>query len=316
MSRVAVLVAVAMALAACGGGGSDDGATSPTGEGAVTVEHRYGTTTIEGRPERIVSLDTQWTDVLVSLDAPLVGAGLDPQVETGRYPWQDVVPDDVEPITITDTNVPFEAITELRPDLIVITFYAQNESNYERLSQIAPTIPLLGEEEVDAWQDIAATAGRVLGVEQEVAALVDEADQRSADVLRELPGLDGRTYALANYVPGDALYVVADPEDGAGRFFSQLGLEIDPDLLAIADGEAGRATLSLERVDELDADLLVLFTNGADPEEIPGYDELPAVRAGAVAVLDLPAVTGLNTPTPLSIPYSLERIRPALDAAA
>jgi iron complex transport system substrate-binding protein len=144
----------------------------------------------------------------------------------------------------------------------------------------------------------------------------DEADQRSADVLRELPGLEGRTYALANDVPGDALSVVADPEDGAGRFFSQLGLQIAPDLLAIADGEAGRATLSLERVDELDADLLVLFTNGADPEEIPGYDELPAVRAGAVAVLDLPAVTGLNTPTPLSIPYSLERIHPALGAAA
>jgi iron complex transport system substrate-binding protein len=40
------------------------------------------------------------------------------------------------------------------------------------------------------------------------------------------------------------------------------------------------------------------------------------VHAGAVAVHDLPAVTGLNTPTPLSIPYSLERIRPALDAAA
>jgi iron complex transport system substrate-binding protein len=40
------------------------------------------------------------------------------------------------------------------------------------------------------------------------------------------------------------------------------------------------------------------------------------VRDGAVAVLDLAAVSGLNTPTPLSIPYSLEQIRPALEAAA
>jgi iron complex transport system substrate-binding protein len=58
------------------------------------------------------------------------------------------------------------------------------------------------------------------------------------------------------------------------------------------------------------------LTNGAEPAEIPGYDARPAVQDGAVAVLDLAAVTGLNTPTPLSIPYSLERIRPALEAAA
>jgi iron complex transport system substrate-binding protein len=47
-----------------------------------------------------------------------------------------------------------------------------------------------------------------------------------------------------------------------------------------------------------------------------GYDQLPAVRSGAVAVLDYAAVVGLNTPSPLSVPYSLERIRPALEAAA
>ena len=37
---------------------------------------------------------------------------------------------------------------------------------------------------------------------------------------------------------------------------------------------------------------------------------------GAVADLDYVEVLGLNTPSPLSLPYSLERIRPALEAAA
>jgi iron complex transport system substrate-binding protein len=135
-------------------------------------------------------------------------------------------------------------------------------------------------------------------------------------VAADLPGLGGKTYALANYVPGDAIYVVADPDDGASQFFGQLGLEIDPDLLAIADGASGRVELSLERIDELDADLLVLLTNGAETEDIPGYDALPAFRDDAVAILDVAYVAGLNTPTPLSVPYSLERIRPALEAAA
>jgi iron complex transport system substrate-binding protein len=136
----------------------------------------------------------------------------------------------------------------------------------------------------------------------------------TAGVLEELPGLEGHTVAMANYVPGDAIYVVADPEDGASTFFRQLGIEVDPELVELADGAAGRAELSLEQVELLDSDLLVLLTNGADPTEIPGYDNLPAVRSGAVAVLDVPTITGLNTPSNLSVPYALDAVRPALEA--
>lgn len=313
MTRALILLALLTApLAGCGGGGGDTATSS--GEG-IAVEHRYGTTTLDGTPRRIVSLDNQWTDVLVALDAPLVGAALDPAIEGGRYPWQTGIPADVEDIPVRDA-IPYEAVAALEPDLIVVTWAVTQASEYESLSEIAPTIPLLGDEEVDAWQDIARTAGEVLGEADQAEALVSEADQRGADLAAELPGLDGKTYALASYVPGDAIYVVADPDDGAATLFAQLGLQIDPDLPAIAGGAAGRAELSLERVEELDADLLVLLTNGADPADIPGYDDLPSVQDGAVAVVDLATVTGLNTPTPLSVPYSLERIRPALEAAA
>lgn len=281
--------------------------------GAVTIEHAYGATTIEAPPRRIVSLDNQWTDVLLALDAPLVGAALDPVVDGGRYPWQDL-PDTVQDLPVAD-SIPYEAVAALEPDLIVVTWAAE-ESDYRRLSEIAPTIPLLGDEEVDSWQDIATVAGDVLGTPDTAAALIADAEGASADLAASLPGLDGKTYALANYVPGDAIYVVADPDDGSARFFAQLGLQIDPDLVAIADGASGRAELSLERVGELDADLLIVLLNGAAPGDIPGFDQLPAVGSGAVAVLDLAAVSGLNTPTPLSVPYAVAQIRPALEAAA
>jgi iron complex transport system substrate-binding protein len=322
---VALLAVSLVPLVACG----DDGGASPAaGEssasadnaaagapGPVTVEHRYGTTTLDETPQRIVSLDTQWTDVLVALDAPLIAAAEDPTVDGGRFPWQDAMPSSVETIPVGNA-IPYEAVAALQPDLVVVSYFATDAATYDLLTEIAPTIPLLGDEEVNAWQDVADVAGDVLGLPDRADALVAEAEQRSADVLAELPGLRGHTYALASYVPGDAIYVVADPDDGASTFFAQLGLEIDPDLLALADGAAGRATLSLERLDELDADLLLLLTNGADPSEIPGYDLLPAVRDGAVAILDVAAVSGFNTPTPLSIPYSLDLIRPALEAAA
>lgn len=324
MRRIAATAAVVVALAALGACGGGDGDADPTptttgggaAAGPVTVEHRYGTTTVEAPPRRIVSLDNQWTDVLVALDAPLVGAALDPSAPDGRWPWQDRIPADVEGIAVTDSTIPFEAVAALDPDLIVITWFAQGEQDYERLSQIAPTIPLLGDEQVDRWQDIASVAGQVLRDEAGARRLVDEADRRVEALRRELPGLEGRTYALANYVPGDAIYVVADPDDGASELFAALGMEIDPELLALAGGASGRVELSLERIGELDSDLLVLLTNGADPDTIPGFADLPAVRSGAVALLDLASISGLNTPSPLSIPYSLDRLRPTLEAAA
>ena len=306
-------LAIAIALAACGGDDDDAADAASAGE-SVTVDHLYGSTTVDATPQRIVSLNTQWTDVMTSLDAPLVGAALDPTIEGGSYPWQDM-PEGVEMIEVSDA-IPYEAVAGLRPDLIVASWAAVEESDYDRLTDIAPTIPLLSDADVDEWQDMATVAGDLLREPEQAATLISDADEQAAALATELPGLEGKTYALANYVPGDAIYVVADPEDGAATLFAQLGLAIDPDLLALADGEAGRVTLSLERVGDLDADLLILLTNGADPNEVPGYAGLPAVQNGAVSVLDVPTITGLNTPTPLSVPYALEAIRPALDAAA
>jgi iron complex transport system substrate-binding protein len=78
---------------------------------------------------------------------------------------------------------------------------------------------------------------------------------------------------------------------------------------------AARINVSTERADLLRADLLAFLVNGGDRSnlsDIPGFDQLP----GTVAVLDYPTIVGLNTPSPLSIRYALERLRPYLDQAA
>ena len=49
----------------------------------MTIEHRYGDDRVPVDPERIVSLDVQWTDVLAALDAPPVGYIRDPNTEDG-----------------------------------------------------------------------------------------------------------------------------------------------------------------------------------------------------------------------------------------
>ena len=314
---VGIVVLAVLALAGCrdsgGSGGAGEGA--PASSGTVSVEHRFGTTEVPVRPERIVSLDTQWTDVLLALDAPPVGYLADPNVE-GDLPWRGDRLADVTALEATD-RLPYEQVAALQPDLIVVTYLAPERADHERLSEIAPTIALLGDrDEVNPWQDIARVAGTVLDAPDEAEALVDDVDGGVTALAGELPGLAGKTFALVNFVPGDAFYVVADPDDGANVVFAQLGLAISPTILDAADDGAGRVELSLEQASLLDADVLVLFTNGAEPADITGYDRLPAVTSGAVAVLDYGDVVGLNTPTPLSVPYALDLVRPALEAAA
>ncbi len=289
--------------------------TEPEAAYPVTIDHRFGSTTFEAAPEHIVSLDPQWTDVLLALNAPLDGYVALPFLDTGYFPWQEGLLDGVEPIPAIDT-IPYEVVAALHPDLIVITYFAVDQATYDQLSQIAPTIATLSDAEVDQWQDMAVAAGQILDQPDEAQALIDDSEQLSADVLAELPGLEGKTYALANYVAGDAIYIVADPNDGAATFFRSIGLEIDPELVAAAGGASGRMQISTEEIGMLDSDLLILLTNGADPNEIPGYAALPAVQSGAVSILDAATVSGLNTPSPLSIPYALDAIRPALEAAA
>ena len=321
--RLALPLAVVgtLLLAACGGGSDSASTTTAGGDDApggafepVTIEHRYGSTEIDERPKRIVSLDTQWTDALLALDAPPVGYLADYNVPEG-FPWRgDLLADSTE-MKATDA-LPMEQIAALRPDLIVVTYFARDDADYEKLRAIAPTITTLTTNEVDTWQDITAAAGKVLGESEQAEAVVASVDDQVADVAKELPGLAGKTFAFANYVPGDAIYVVSDPDDGAVVLFTQLGMEISPAIIEAGEGESGRVKVGFERTDLLDADYLALLTNGADPESIPSYQSLPAVKSGAVSLLDYADATALNTPTPLSIPYVLEVIHPQLVAAA
>ncbi|QYG91554.1 ABC transporter substrate-binding protein [Iamia sp. SCSIO 61187] len=320
-----VLVLAALGPACSSSSSADDGSGPPEqGDGAaddafapVTVEHRYGSTEITERPERIVSLDLQWTDVLVALDAPPVGHLVD--VTTGEaLPWQEGLEGSTELVAASsaDSDQLREQVLELRPDLIVVTYLVEDEGTYDDLAAIAPTIATLSDSQVDTWQGIAAVAGDVLGEPEAADGLVAQVDGAIDQVTADHPALAGKDFTFANYVPGDALYVLSDPDDGANVLFGQLGLVIAPAILDAEDDSPGRVKLSLENVDLLDADLVMVLTNGADTASIPGFADLPAVEDGASLVMDYAAAVALNTPTPLSIPYALDLLAPALAAAA
>jgi iron complex transport system substrate-binding protein len=304
-------------LAGCGDGsdGADaaSGATSAEHE-PVVVDHAYGTTEVADVPERIVTIDLQWTDTMLAMGVEPVGYTVDSFMPDSTAPWQEL-PAAAEALDLTD-GVPIEQVAALRPDLIVGSYSIADKRTYELLSDIAPTIPNLDGNQVQAWQDLVELAGRLLGQEDRAADVVAEVDGAVTATAADLPGLEGKTFALAQYVVGDSMYVVADEADGSSVFFQQLGMAMDPDVRAEGQktGET-RVNVSTERADLLRADLVAFLVNGGDESDlgdIPGFDRLP----GTVAVLDYPTIVGLNTPTPLSIPYALEQLRPYLEESA
>jgi iron complex transport system substrate-binding protein len=298
---------------------ASDAGSAPVGDAfPVTIEHARGETTIEAAPERVATLGLQWTDVLLALDEePIAHISEQLAGDGGIYPWQAGMLDDSTGLAArTADEIPYEQLAALQPDLILVTYLAADPEVYDRLNAIAPTIGLLGDRQVDRWQDLITVGGQIFGKSAEAAAVTAEIDDLMAATAAEYPGLAGKTFVMANFIPGDQIYVVADPEDGSSVFFQELGMTLDPDVLAAADGATGRAEFSLEQADLLDGDLLVIFSNGAEPSTLVGYDQLGVVAAGASAELGYADVVGFNTPTPLSIPHSLQVVRPQLEAAA
>jgi iron complex transport system substrate-binding protein len=324
LSRPTFVLVLGLALATAATTGTALVAAGPAAAGAVataqsdrfrpvTIEHRYGSTRIAHRPQRIVSLDPQWTDVLLAMGTTPVGHIRSALVDED-FPWQG---DELADSTVLPyTNaIPLEDVAALQPDLIVATYSVEDADMYKALRAIAPTIPSITDHEVETWQDLTKVTGKFLGARAKAKRVVAGVDEKVQAYAARFPGLAGKTIAFANYVPGSELVVLADPDDGANALFAELGLELAPGIRAEAGDTVGRLEVSLERVDLLDGDVLAVLTNGADLDDIPGWGSLPAVETGAVTILDMDSATALNTPSPLSIPYGLKVIEPALQQA-
>lgn len=113
MKRLWSLLAVALvAVTGCGPAGSpgaSSGASDDANARTVTISHRYGDTEVPVKPERIVSLDNQWTDALAALGHAPVSYLADPSVPDGM-PWRDTALKDRATLKAT-TALPFEQIT-------------------------------------------------------------------------------------------------------------------------------------------------------------------------------------------------------------
>ncbi|MCM6776028.1 ABC transporter substrate-binding protein [Nocardia sp. CDC159] len=305
---VAVALGLTLTATGCGSGGSESGSSD-----AVTITHTMGEAVIEGTPQRVVTIGTQWLDAAVALGITPVGYLVPGGAANVTVPWlPDTLKQQSKALTAGGDLV--EQIAALNPDLIVAPGFMMDKAMYDKLSKLAPTIGPLTSAQVDPWEDQMATLGKALRKRAEADKVVADVHGKIDAAAARHPGLRGKTFLTCMLTTPSQLMVLADPKDGSARLFTRMGMTM-PEQLVRQAPSGGRLALSPERLTDLTADLLVCAAApGLDAKfkQLPGYAELPSVRQGGIAFVDMITINAINLPTALSLPYVLDKLEPTL----
>lgn len=303
MKRGLVVVLSALLLAACGGGG---GGAEPTSSG-VTVDTRFGPVTIAEPPKRVVALG--WSDAETALALGVRPVGASDWLAFGGKgvgPWAEGLYEQA-PTLLGTTEIDYEAVAALQPDLILNTRSDNDEKKHETLSKIAPTIG--APKDVipygTSWRQQVELVAKALGKVSEGAEVIADLDAKFAANEK----FDGRTAVVGAYFDGKfGAYVSGDPR---ADFMKALGFTLREDVEALASGTF-YVDISTERLDLLTADLSVLFPIGGDATALKAN---PLVPEKALILEGENLVNAFSSGSSLGMAYALEHAVPLFTAA-
>ena len=305
--------------------GADAGAS---GAFPVTLEHNYGETTIETKPERVITIGWNAQDVVAALGVVPVATTDFTWGTVDKYlPWfadkvEQLGGELPEILTMNDAGeYDYEQILGLRPDVILAPHSGVTEEEYQRLSEIAPTVAYTGVAWAAAWQDVTRTVGLALGQGPEAEALIASTDATIAEHAAAHPEFTGKTFTYGwSWVEGDTDLGLYTSGDAREQLIQQLGFSTAPAIAELSKTADEFVTYtSLESLDTIDADLYILWANSAD--EFAAMKQNPLIAKWAPIannkyyVMDEQELAWASSqPSVLSIPWSLDIIVPELAA--
>ncbi|NIZ12296.1 ABC transporter substrate-binding protein [Phaeobacter sp. HF9A] len=287
----------------------------------IRVVHQYGETTIATPPERVVSVGYHEQDFLYALGIAPVGVhewfGNYPYA---TWPWAESARQALgaAPGVQRGFEIDIEWVLAQDPDLIVATFAPLDQRSYAILSQIAPVVgPPAGYPAWGApWQEELRLIGRATGTATRAETVLAELDSQIKATARTFPQLSGLRGTAAHFAGGQIIgYRSAD---GANRLLARLGIKTPPGFDDLA-GSGGNFGISLERIDLLDLDVVLWLVDAPSRQRIEAlapYQALRLSREARSVWADRELMGAMSFQSPLSITWALERLAPALAAAA
>ncbi|NJP92224.1 iron-siderophore ABC transporter substrate-binding protein [Nonomuraea sp. FMUSA5-5] len=260
-----------LTLTACG--------TSTTTQDAGptrTVKHAMGETKVPMTPQRVVVLDTDKLDTMVSLGLTPVGAAQAQENQT----WPEYLGASLagtKPVgTLQQLNI--EAIMALKPDLILGSKFRQ-AAFYDKLSKIAPTV--FTEKVGITWKENFLLDAEALGKKDQARQLLSAYETRAKEVGAKFSKLQ---VGIVRFMPTEIrLY---GPESFSGIVLGDAGIP-RPQAQQLADQEDKRfGKISQENIAKGDADAIFYTAYGeaaaksqAEVTAGPLWKNLKAVKA-------------------------------------
>ncbi|UKO96903.1 ABC transporter substrate-binding protein [Nostoc sp. UHCC 0870] len=227
------------------------------------INHEAGKTQICGQPKKVVALSPPVLDMMLALGVQPAGYAevdllnskvFDRPKEQIPYLGDRITS---QPINVGDRGNPsLESLLQLKPDLI-LGEAAYNESEYQILNKIAPTILINHRDGITpAWQQTISIIAQALGREDKVPAVIAEYEQKLSQAKtaiapiaqhQELLLLAFRGITLTSFTFG--------AETFAGKLLQDLGFKL-------ISPESTEYEVALEVLPKFKSDLIVVMPSG------------------------------------------------------
>lgn len=275
MKKLAIAILFLAVLTGCSS--SPRPSTSAAGEDCQMVVHDGGETKICDLPQKVVTIGPNMLELLLVLDVQPVGHAEYFPISSDTFdrPAQQI-PYLGTRLTGTPKNVgtahdpSIEAIAALQPDLILADSL-KNEGEYALLSQIAPTLLFTYSDAERDWQSGLRAIAASLDRSAQAETLIEQAKNRLNTFHREIEPI-AESYPNVLMLLSEKIEQSIDietSESACGGLVEELGFNIVvPDQMA--DSEQTSATLSLEAIGQLDADLVIIEGYNSDVDSLTG----------------------------------------------
>ena len=301
---------------------SDDKKQAPSdSQYPINIKHALGTTTIEKKPQRVATISWGNQDVALALGTVPVGFsaanyGIKDN-DSGMLPWTQQKAAELgekNPTIYQDTDgLDFEAIADSQPDVILAAYSGLTQEEYDKLREIAPVVAYQQQPWVTSWREMIKYNAMAMGMEKEGEQLITDTEKTIQKAVKKYPTIQGKKAAFVAFDTKDFskfyVYTTADPR---GEMLEELGMKYPASIQEQVKDEASfYIELSAENADALgDAEIFVTYGDATTLKALqkdPILGKVPAIKAGNVVVIeDNTPLAAAGTPSPLSIPYTID----------
>jgi iron complex transport system substrate-binding protein len=311
-------------------GSNSSGGDSASTEGyPITIEHAFGETVIESKPERVATVQWGNQDVALALGVVPVGfsaANFGVQDDSGLLPWTAEKLEELgesNPNVFQDTDgLDFEAIADSQPDVILAAYSGLTEEDYNTLSEIAPVVAYPTSPWTTSWRDQVTMNAKGMGMEAEGEQLIADTESTIEEKVNEHPEIKGKKVAWVNFSATDlSEFHLYTPADSRVAFLEEMGMEYPESISDLIEDDAAYSlSLSAENADVLnDADIIIGYGDDSTYEAVKNDARLGQIKAiqndSVVFIANNSDLAAAGTPNPLAIEYTIDNYVTQIDDA-